>query len=381
MQLSVDLTTAQKRYLDSQMKVVSRSFALVVPSVEEPLNHYLAAAYLICRVVDNIEDCGEPYEWQAARFGEFERLLSDPASAPATLEAWGRERWPGLTADERRMMGPESGSALWEIYGGIPSRFRRPIAHWAGEMAAGMRAIEDPRTDGLMSERKGIRLPRLESGYNQYCYYVAGTVGHMVTELAIAHYGLDEDTSAELERLSEACGRGLQKTNIVKDFAKDFARGACYLPDEWLARCDHSPLDLAGAPKEWSSAVLEDVVTELREAVGYVLALPESALGYRRASLLSLFPALQTIHRAARNLERLFTADHDIKISRGTMARCVADASRLAGDNAAVADYARRVMAEIDAALGHVPASRDDGFGTSRHDSLGAGGGDRELEA
>jgi farnesyl-diphosphate farnesyltransferase len=215
-----------------------------------------------------------------------------------------------------------------------------------------MSQIEDPHRDGIMTVRDEVRLPRLESGYNEYCYYVAGTVGHMVTELAIRHYRLDERTADELVRLSEPCGRGLQKTNIVKDFARDLDRGACYLPDEWLALVGHAPLKLAGAPTEWTRQVLVDVVNELREATGYVLALPTSALGYRRASLLSLFPAYQTILLAAQRHEQLFTPAHKIKISRLTMARCVADARSLAGDDEGVRAYGRRAEQAFVEALG-----------------------------
>ena len=63
---------------------------------------------------------------------------------------------------------------------------------------------------------------------------MAGTVGHMSTDLLIEHYGVGSDTAQRLRAMAEACGRGLQKTNIVKDFAKDLNRGMCYLPDRWL---------------------------------------------------------------------------------------------------------------------------------------------------
>ena len=54
------VTKDQSDYLAARMNEVSRSFALVVPSLEEPLDHYMATAYLLCRVADNIEDCGQP---------------------------------------------------------------------------------------------------------------------------------------------------------------------------------------------------------------------------------------------------------------------------------------------------------------------------------
>ena len=45
-----------------------------------------------------------------------------------------------------------------------------------------------------------------------------------------------------LRQTCEACGRGLQKTNIVKDFTKDLDRGISYLPLTWLQEADFRDL-------------------------------------------------------------------------------------------------------------------------------------------
>ena len=71
----LELTDAEKKYLDEMMNKVSRSFAIVVLNLEKPLNCYMAAAYLICRVVDNIEDCNQPFAWKWQRFQQFHRLI------------------------------------------------------------------------------------------------------------------------------------------------------------------------------------------------------------------------------------------------------------------------------------------------------------------
>lgn len=65
------LTQSQEEYLSTLMDMVSRPFAVVVTCLEEPLNHFMATAYLICRVVDNIEDCEQPPAWQGERFAEL----------------------------------------------------------------------------------------------------------------------------------------------------------------------------------------------------------------------------------------------------------------------------------------------------------------------
>ena len=78
---------AQQDYLSEQLGKVSRSFALVVPFVDAPTRHYLATAYLLCRVADNIEDCRLPDAWKQSRLIDFRRLLDTPGRAETALSA------------------------------------------------------------------------------------------------------------------------------------------------------------------------------------------------------------------------------------------------------------------------------------------------------
>jgi phytoene/squalene synthetase len=346
----LQLSESEKKYLDDTMTKVSRSFAIVVLSLEEPLNAIMATAYLVCRVVDNVEDCDQPFAWKEQRFREFHGLIQEPAGAPRILALWGQEAWPGLTQDESDMMGHARGSILWEIYAKIPERSRSTIRRWASEMADGMLRVENPDQHPLLENRGGVRVLAAESDYNEYCFYVAGTVAHMATELVVAHYGLAEDVTTRLLATCEACGRGLQKTNILKGFAEDLGRGISYLPYTWHREADDAPLSLAGAPVLWKKKVIDDVVRELHDATEYVLALPYDAAGYRMASLMSLLPAYQTLLLAAKRHDTLFTSGHHVKISRATMAKCQLDAHSMLADNDAVRRYCRRLEGEIDAA-------------------------------
>ncbi|MGD2050686.1 MAG: squalene/phytoene synthase family protein [Chloroflexota bacterium] len=339
--VATELTKQEYQYLDAQMKRVSRSFALVVSYIEEPLKAQLATAYLICRVVDNIEDCTEPYAWQEERFKEFSILLNDPGAAREILTSWGSEPWPGLTDDEKKLMGPSDGRMLWQIYGQMSEEVRQTINQWSLTMAHGMNQIENPQASPLLVSRNGIQVLNSESDYNKYCYYVAGTVGHMATELAVANYGFSSHIADTLSGTCEACGRGLQKTNIIKDFPKDVSRGVSYVPDEWLEAVGYRPLSLNGAPSDWKQMVLSNVFGELREATQYVLAVPYEAIDYRIASLLCLFPAYQTLLQAAERQAKLFTTGHQVKISRITMVKCIKDAIKLAVDNDAILAYSK----------------------------------------
>jgi farnesyl-diphosphate farnesyltransferase len=347
-------TSTQKKYLDIFLNKVSRSFAILIPYLEEPLNYFLATAYLLCRVVDNIEDCHQPAAWKKFRFAEFIQLLKEPSLAADILALWQQQAWPGLTPDEQKLMGCKHGLPLWQIYRDIPAEPRQIIDHWTTTMVEGMSQLEDPHHSPRFVHRQGVQVLAAEADYNDYCYYVAGTVGHLSTELVINHYRLYGQVATGLLADCEACGRGLQKTNIVKDFAKDLSRGLSYLPDTWLGEADHTPLALAGASPTWVRKVLQNVVHELRDATAYLLTLPYSAAGYRMASLLCLLPAYQTLLLAAQQQAQLFTPDHHVKISRLTMGRCLLDARSMVDDNEAIGRY-RRQLEQAIAATARVP--------------------------
>ena len=180
------LSNEQKAYLAHYMKNVSRSFSIVATEVDAPLNDYLATAYLICRVVDNIEDTTRPFPWQQARYAEFAELLNHPQQAESILIEWGKHDWPGLTDSEREMMTPEDGLMLWQIYSQTPVAYRRSIQQWAGVMARGMERSGNPNATDFFSNHGAIRLPKEEADYDLYCFYVAGTVGRMITELSLS---------------------------------------------------------------------------------------------------------------------------------------------------------------------------------------------------
>jgi farnesyl-diphosphate farnesyltransferase len=344
---ALSLSAAEGDYLETWMNKVSRTFAMVVATLEEPLSHYLAVAYLICRVIDNVEDCKSSPAWKDLRFEEIRQLLGQPSLAEGFLPVWDGESWSGLSADQRRIMTYSDGFPLWQIYTRLPDNVRSIISHWAIEMTEGMSHLEDPETPPKIVRWNDIQLLETESDYNRYCFIVAGTVGHMATELVILQYSLPAEVAQELLLNCEGCGRSLQKTNIVKDFREDMQRGFCYLPDEWLNKAGYSPLRLQGAGPGWSLKVLDNVLSELQSATEYLLALPYAVTDYRMASLLCLLPAYQTILMAARQREHLFTDQHPQKISHAVFGQCIQDAQAMLTDNTAVWEYSQKLTREV----------------------------------
>ena len=346
------LTSTQKKYLEQQLDRVSRSFAILIPYIEVPLRHYLATAYLLCRVVDNIEDCTQTHAWKQERFAEFLDLLREPQRAAAQLSSWDRWMWPGLSEDERQLMGVRHGLTLWQVYAMIPAGAQGVVRRWTGEMAKGMSQLGDPDVQPFFVKRQKIDVLRSEADYNTYCYYVAGTVGQLASELVEQQYALPPHVTSALQKHADSCGRSLQKTNIIKDFVEDLNRGVCYLPDTWLSSAEYSPLELRGAEREWKAMVLADALAELRDAKNYVLALPRTAAGYRRATLLCLLPAYHTMLSASQHQETLFTSGHQIKISRTTMAQCISDSQKLMFDDDSIQQYCAQIEESVYARVG-----------------------------
>jgi len=345
------LLQEQKKYLEEFMNKVSRSFAMVTPYLEEPLDAFMSTAYLVFRIADNIEDCQQPFEWQQARFTEFKQLLKEPTLASNILSSWSFANWLGLNTDQQKLMTLEYGLMLWQIYALIPDEIREIIGRWAAAMVDGVAQILDDQQKPVMVTRNGVRILAEENDYSCYCYFVAGTVGLMGTELAIDHYQFNVDTAKRLLGHSQTCGQALQKTNIVKDFPEDLANGICYLPDVWMQEVDGLPLLLEGAPKKWTQKVLDNVMTEINNSVAYVIDIPYEAVGYRLASLMCLLPAYQTLLSAAQQHNKLFTQEHQVKISRNCFSQCMEDAKSMVRDNNALLKYSQKLQTAVAVAF------------------------------
>jgi farnesyl-diphosphate farnesyltransferase len=341
------LSPGDAAYLQTWMDRVSRSFAVVVACLEAPLNSYMSAAYLICRVIDNIEDSKATKAWKRLRFAEVAQLLEKPSIAGAILPDWDAQVWSGINGEQRQIMTSLNTSQLWQLYDLFPAEVKSIIRTWSLRMVEGMSLLDEAGFLTRKAARDDVQILATQQDYDQYCYTVAGTVGYMATELVILQYGLGGEVSQALLGYCEPCGRGLQKTNIVKDFTDDLERGVCFLPDEWLREVEYAPLVLKGAAPNWIRKVLDNVLSELSLAVEYTLRLPYEVGDYRFASLLCLLPAYQTIYLAARQKEDLFTAGHPKKISRETFERCIRDAQSMVTNNAAIRQYSQELNSAI----------------------------------
>src|SRR5690606_7417098 len=105
----------------------------------------------------------------------------------------------------------------------LPEPQQAAIRPWVQEMCDGMASFTH--------QHARARPDRLEAlsdvgDLDRYCYYVAGTVGHLLTELfRLHHHRVTDRHYQKLNTLSTSFGLGLQLTNIIKDVADDRQRG------------------------------------------------------------------------------------------------------------------------------------------------------------
>lgn len=185
----------------------------------------MRAAYLLCRIVDTIEDDRTlPSEVRAPLFEAFDAALeADSAEGSAAAEFQALATTAGLGRDWERTL-CRRGATVFRAFSVLPEAQRTAIRPRILEMSGGMRAYSQ-RADA----EGGLRildLPDLE----RYCHYVAGTVGLLLTDLFLHACPVAPAVRAQLEARAARFGLGLQFVNILKDVAEDAERGDCLLP-------------------------------------------------------------------------------------------------------------------------------------------------------
>ena len=326
---------------------VSRTFALSIAALPDSLRAAVRSSYLLCRVVDSIED--EPTLEGAHRnelFDIFDRLLDDGADAAELELACARASVGGTGADGELCRGA---GAVFRTFRALPPSQRNTIRPHVLEMSGGMRSY--------CARGVALRLADL-ADLERYCYFVAGTVGNLLTLLFEETVeGLSEELRGALRERAVSFGIGLQMVNVVKDVAADFReRGVCFLPLD-LAREHGLAVErlLDPAMRDAGVAVVRAVCARAREhlrrAEEYVALWPTSGRSGRAGRTVRLFCvvplalALATL-RAVEQGDDTLRAGTEPKVSRTTVARILAEATGAAASNRTLAALLGRCREE-----------------------------------
>lgn len=333
MTIAVEPRISDRAYCNDMLPRVSRTFALCIPLLPGELRYATLVSYLVCRVADTIEDT----------------VSLGPAEKGALLQAWSQGLDDQWTADAGSALGtpfPSPASpderlvndadAVLREFHGLPRSHQEAVRPWVQEMCAGMADFLKRPPGGLGTVED----------LDRYTYYVAGTVGHLLTRL----FRLYDPTPApgryqRLENLATSFGRGLQLTNIIKDVADDRRRGFSFVPRQLCSLAGIRPEDLQderhrSEARRVVMTLIEKAKHHLSDALAYSTTLPRRFYGVRLFCLTSLFFAVRTLRLAERDAH-LLDPHHKVKISRADVYRTLATIRLIAPSNALVRAYFR----------------------------------------
>jgi farnesyl-diphosphate farnesyltransferase len=308
----MDSVSSDEVYQDQILPHVSRTFALTIPQLPPALSTPVTSAYLLCRIADTIED--EPALSAAETLAFLQRFSAvvagtgEPGALARDLEHRLSER---TLPTERDLV--SNMDRVVRVTSKLGEAQHAAIQRCVELMCYGM-----PRFQ-FNASVKGLAK---SSDLDDYCYYVAGVVGEMLTDLFCDYSADIARRRAGLSALAASFAQGLQMTNILKDVWEDRSRGVCWLPQDVFTRLG---VDLAQVSNEthdprFSAGMTELVAVahaHLRNALDYTLLIPGKEKGIRRFCLWAIGLAILTLRKIAHHPG--FTAGAQVKVSRSSV--------------------------------------------------------------
>ncbi len=291
------------------LKGVSRTFALTIPELPYPLSRIVSNGYLLCRIVDTIED--EP-ALSLAQKRHYCEMFAAVTKGEASAQNFSAALYPQLSGAtliaERKLI--KHTAEVIEILQGFSESQRKTITQCIDIMSTGMAEFQQ------LSNANGLHNI---AALDRYCYYVAGVVGEMLTRLFCDYSPGIAKRDTQLMALAVSFGQGLQMTNILKDVWDDLENGICWLPQDVFKQAgfDLQKLSPGNYQKEFGAG-LEQLISiaseHLEKALQYTLLIPRQETGIRNFCLWAIGMAVLTLRKI--NQHRDFTTGTQVKISR-----------------------------------------------------------------
>lgn len=276
----------------------SRSFALSLRVLPEPLRAPLGITYLVARAADTIADTRAlPPDVRLGGLRALRRAIEDRAATvpiPAEVDA-------AHPPAERMLLArlPEVLAAYHALEAGDHARARTVLLVLTGAMEETLARFPPERSGGVGALETLADLDR-------YTYLNAGCVGEFWTDVVMAHRRrCGAWDRARMRALGARYGQGLQLVNVLRDLPRDLRLGRCYLPRAELALLGLEPAELldprAIARLRPLLARLADRASGwLADGLAYTLAIPRAEPRLRLACAWPLLLGLATLARLQR---------------------------------------------------------------------------------
>ncbi len=291
MNISIENPSADLAYQKTILGSVSRTFALTIPLLPPPIEKVVGNTYLLCRIIDTIEDATEltpaAKQYLSALFLDavLERIPVESFITPCldSLKHYTNQDELDLIAHAPTIL---------RILHTCPASDQAAVSRCVSIMSKGMSQFHSKQTP--------LGLKDL-SEFEEYCYVVAGVVGELLSSIFSAYSPAFAKQIKGREALSLAFGQALQMTNILKDSPEDQVRGVSWKP------AGISQAELLGIAYQ-----------KLEDALAYIQLIPKADIGIRRFCFLAFGLAVMTLNKIAS--KELFSSQGKVKLARKTVA-------------------------------------------------------------
>lgn len=280
------------RYCEEILPKVSRTFALNIVQLEGDTYRAVTIIYLLFRIADTFEDNlfqkeNEKIKTLLYFAGIFEenKDLSERLNLYESLKF----QWEEESCEKALV---ENGDKVLNCYFDLPAEYRRIIDPLLVESVQGMAKFQKKKME---SSSKIFQLQDIKE-VEEYCYYVAGIVGIMLTRIFSLQKGI-LPIKNELEKYQVQFGLALQLTNILKDWQKDLNRGWCYIPASIINLKDiDSPKTNIDKQQDVIITLIPWLLSYFDAALKYIETLPINERSIRRFCIIPFVLAYKTLN-------------------------------------------------------------------------------------
>lgn len=300
------MTADSMNFARDILSEVSRSFALTIPMLDDEIKDEVLLSYLQDRILDNFEDEIQPADY------ELQKDMMDRVSRVFSPKQYDRSQDFNLIKKNSELIEKESLRRLtknidliYENYISFDDQIQSISHIWLEEMNQGMQKYLTKKVESFKE-------------LDEYCYYVAGTVGGFLTETIIYKFQIEgENKKVLLDNFNEA-GLFLQKVNLIRDIKEDLEnRDKHFWPLKELGVTEEELVDPQNRDKALAalSEMLNDLSSHVEALKKYYLALPDELKGYKKFFAVNNALGLATMDKLRDNSD-VFYGKKPVKVSK-----------------------------------------------------------------
>lgn len=316
------MTIEKTEYL---LKLVSRSFSLCIPLLPENVRPQVKNFYLLCRYADSIEDSTLTFKEKKYYFKNFINIIK--TKNQKKLINLNKKLLPHIICEPDKIMIKDFIFVLEEFVS-LDIKSQRISIKWLTKMVSGMEKYSKKEIQDF-------------NDLNNYCYFVAGTVGLYLTDIFEHKFNLKKNKA--LVKKAKEFGLLLQKVNIIRDFSKDYNEGRVFWPKKLFEK--HN-LTTNSVFNEINSVtrkkILKEMILSARKNVlssfEYIKMLPNNEPGLRTFCAIPLFMAIPTLTKCTDNSD-IFNPNEKIKIDRKETLRIIYSIKKNIGNDEFIENY------------------------------------------